>query len=370
MRGHQIRVLLPNDVPTGWLMEELRRRQVNVVKGPLAVARRRYLRVTSLLSLIWRFPAAILFVRRQMAAFRPDVVHINTLPIMAGIAARPHPGQAVIWHVHEIPEPRSRLAWVLRTLPGVSGAAIIAVSNAVAAALSSDRRLASNLTVVANGIANRQYPNRARRTLDEPRIAFVGRLNGWKGYEVFVEAVAILAGEFRNAVFFIAGSPPPGEEWREAHLRDRIAAAALASRIRILGVVDDVPHLLDDVDLLVCPTLKPDPFPTVMLEALRSGCPIVASRHGGAAEIIEDGVSGLLVPPGDAPAVATAVRGLLTDPRRLAAMKRNARSQFVQKFGLDRFVDEVEEIYKEATNRTHSGFSVRQHQTQSLRRGS
>ena len=144
----------------------------------------------------------------------------------------------------------------------------------------------------------------------------------------------------------MAGDPPPGEAWRTADLAGRIHVAGLDGRIRPLGFVADGAGVFDAADIAVVPSTWPDPFPTVILEAMRAGCAVIAADHGGAPEMIDAaGGGGFLVPPGDAAALADAIATLLADADRRAAMGAAARRRVGTDFTTDRMVDQLERLY-------------------------
>lgn len=177
-------------------------------------------------------------------------------------------------------------------------------------------------------------------------MAFVGRLNQWKGYELFVDAVAMVAPRFPSATFVIAGDPPPGEEWRTADLADRIGRAGLERRIRVLGFVADGAGVFDAADIAMIPSTWPDPFPTVILEAMRAGCAVIAADHGGAPEMIDPtGRHGLLVEPGNAAAFADALAMLLGDSDRRLAMGEAAEQRVAAEFTIEGMIDGIERVY-------------------------
>lgn len=204
---------------------------------------------------------------------------------------------------------------------------------------------ASKVRVVHNGIVVERFRRsredareRLQRELDIPRdapiVATVAVLRPQKGIEVLLEA----ARDVRDAYFVIIGDGPKAEEWR--------ALARGNERIRWAGFRTDVDAMLAGCDLLVHPTLD-DAFPTVLLEAMAAGLPIVASRVGGIPEIVTPGVNGELVPPGDAHALARTITALLEDGPALQRMRDNARTE-VGRFSTEAWVRRLMSVYRES----------------------
>jgi glycosyltransferase involved in cell wall biosynthesis len=173
-------------------------------------------------------------------------------------------------------------------------------------------------------------------------VAFVGRLNRWKGYEVLVEAAALLADELPDVRFTIAGAPPMGEEWRTEALLRHIERLNLRDRFDLPGFVEDGWSVFARSTIVVVPSVWPEPFGLVTLEAMASGTAVVATAHGGSMEIIESGKSGLLIPPGDPWALAGAVRRLLLDDELRERLAASGRRRVEQVFSPDRLQDKLD----------------------------
>jgi glycosyltransferase involved in cell wall biosynthesis len=170
-----------------------------------------------------------------------------------------------------------------------------------------------------------------------PLVGLFGRLAAWKGQLVFVEALAALPG----VTGVIVGGPLFGEAAFEAALRARIAALGLAGRVRLLGHRADVPGLMRAMDVVVHCSVAPEPFGRVVLEAMLAGRPVVAAAAGGVGEIIEHGLTGFLVPPGNAPALAAALRGVLADAPGRAAVAAAGQARAALRFTVAAMVAQI-----------------------------
>jgi glycosyltransferase involved in cell wall biosynthesis len=338
-----VRVLIADDVEPGWLSAQLTELGVPFARAALAPARRRYLRPAR----IPRYVAGLLRARgtvlREARALGADIVHVNTSALVVAAILFPRRGIRVLWHIHEIVKGRSPVALALRVAPLVAADRVVAVSEATLANLQPRARRA-RARVIHNGLPDEPVVP-AALGLPTPVVAFVGRLNHWKGYGVFVDAATIVIADGARASFIVAGGPPPGDGWRVEDLRDRLERSGAGEGIRYLGERPDGAAILAAADIVVVPSTLPDPFPTVVLEAMRAARPVIASAHGGAPEMIVDGVTGLLVPPDDATALAAAVHRLLGDAPAREAMGRAARARFLTAFRRDRFGREVASLW-------------------------
>jgi glycosyltransferase involved in cell wall biosynthesis len=203
------------------------------------------------------------------------------------------------------------------------------------------------LRVVHNGIDADAFAASARRgrvraelglAADRPVVSLVGEVGWRKGQATLLEAVTRLraGGLAPGAVFLIAG---PGED---APLRATARALGLdAETVRFLGFRDDVPDLLADSDLLVLPSFE-EGFPNTLLEGMALGLPVVATPVDGIPELVVDGVTGDLTPPGDAAALAAAVASLLGDAARRRGYGEAGRARVRAEFTQARAMDELE----------------------------
>ena len=170
-----------------------------------------------------------------------------------------------------------------------------------------------------------------------PIVATVAVLRPRKGIEVLLAAVR----DVRRAYFVIIGDGPKREEWSSL-----ATSLGVADRIRWAGFRTDVDALLAGCDLFVHPSLD-DAFPTVLLEAMAAGLPIVASRVGGIPEIVTAGVTGELVPPGDPLALARAIDAVLGNEDTLRLM-RDAAQADAPRFSTSAWIDRLAAVYREA----------------------
>ncbi|MCI0347430.1 MAG: glycosyltransferase, partial [Chloroflexi bacterium] len=265
--GWRIEVLLPDDLPPGWLSSQLAAAGIAVRRGPLAPARRRYLQLLGLPFYAVALLRARRFIRQRADAICAEIVHVNTSALLVGaILGRPA-GARLVWHVHEIVVQPRLIAWLFRRLPTLRAERVIAVSDAVRSHLLSAGGPADRVVTIRNGLGARDPAPRPALAGAGPLVVFLGRLNRWKGHEAFIEAAGRAAERAPEARFVIAGDAPPGEAWREADADARIAATGRAEQISRLGFVDDGAAVLDAADVVVAPSTWPDPFPTVILEA-------------------------------------------------------------------------------------------------------
>jgi glycosyltransferase involved in cell wall biosynthesis len=255
-------------------------------------------------------------VARRLRALRPDIVHTNSLKsgyygsVAARLARVP-----VIWHLRDriaddyLPPGAVRLTRaLLRVLPD------LVVCNSAETLRTAGQHVRAGAIVgspVVHDPYARREPSLAPRVGNV--IGIVGRLAEWKGQHVFLRALAELRREFPDARGRIVGSAMFGEDAYEERLRALVDELALGDAVTFTGFVPRVEDELAKLDVLVHASVVPEPFGQVVVEGMAAGLPVVATNAGGPAEVITDGVDGLLVPPGDVRAMASALRRLTVD---------------------------------------------------------
>ncbi len=176
----------------------------------------------------------------------------------------------------------------------------------------------------------------------EPRLVVVGRLIPIKGHAVLLEAFARAREKVPGLSLSVAGDGPLDQELRATARR-----LELADAVSFLGRVSPVAPAFEEAAIVVVPSLG-EGFGMVALEAMERGRAVIASDVGGLPEIVEDGTTGLLVPPADAGALAHAIVELAPDAARAAELGSAGRKRALAAFSQDRCTDRIEELYRTA----------------------
>ncbi|MEP6593275.1 MAG: glycosyltransferase [Acidobacteriota bacterium] len=216
---------------------------------------------------------------------------------------------------------------------------VVANSPAAREVLTAEGVAPGSIAVIANGVDPLWFdlPDHQRpiRT-----VITVANLRPEKSHEALLEAAAALAPTHPDLRFQIVGDGP-----RRQALEARAAALGLGGSVHFLGHRDDVPALLAAADLFVLPS-RSEAFPNGVIEAMAAGLPVVACAVGGLVDLIEPGTTGLLVPPGDAAALAAAIARLAGDAVEAASLGRAARLAVRQRYSFDRMVGSFEDLYR------------------------
>lgn len=241
-------------------------------------------------------------------------------------------------------------------------ARVIAVSEAVARSLSAQGIFPPRkISVVTNGIDVRRFDASAtalcretfRRSAGvEPEkrlVGMLGEIKPLKGQGEFLRAASAIARRFADVDFVIAGCDTSRTGEHRAHVERLVNELDLRERVHLTGWVDDVAPLLASLDIFVSASHN-ESFGLTIAEAMASGVAVVATATEGAREIIEDGLTGKLVPIGDVDALVSAVIELLEDEQERQRIGARARETARERFSLDRMVDATERIYREVLN--------------------
>jgi glycosyltransferase involved in cell wall biosynthesis len=195
-------------------------------------------------------------------------------------------------------------------------------------------------------------------TAEATVIVLASRLDPLKGHRSLIEALGRLKGRPGWEAWIAGGAQRPHEHRYLGELQTQAQAAGIAERVRFLGHRSDVPRLLAAADIFCQPNLRPESFGLAFVEAMDAALPVVSTRIGAAAEIV-DPSCGILVPPNDVPALAEALATLIDDPgtRRRLGSAGPARAR-----GLcdpDAALARLETLFREV-GRTSDGFGCRQ----------
>jgi glycosyltransferase involved in cell wall biosynthesis len=301
----------------------------------------------------------ILVCRRE----RPKIIQAShfAAAIYATLPARLL-GIPMVWHMHDIVAPGTLGARVCRIL-GKHASRVIAVSHAVAEALARNGVPVSKITVVHNGIdwkgafdpekvirgtLRRKYKLGSEVLL----VGFLAMLVEMKGAHVFLDAIEQLRSALQRPVcFFIVGDSWSETDPYKQTLLAKAKAAQLDGLVQFTGRLSNIPEVLADLDILVHASVEPDSLPTVILEAMAMGKLIIAANCGGVSEMIQDGRTGFLYPPGNAEALARLLGHSIEGLEELATIRVEARRAIVEQFPETNQRLAFLRIYRELTDR-------------------
>jgi glycosyltransferase involved in cell wall biosynthesis len=294
------------------------------------------------------------------AAEKPDIVHHFTIKcvVYGSLIARKHRIRKQInaitglGYVFSDQSFKTRLlrplvrALIKTALAGPGSRLILQNADDLEAFVSAGLARAEGAHLIrGSGVDTERFqPLKSEPSRSSMRVLLASRLLWDKGIREYIEAARVVRNCNANVTFFIAGSPDPGNPasvpieqvntWHETGV------------ITYLGHIDDMPHLLSGIDLVVLPSYR-EGTPRSLLEAAACGLPIVTTDVPGCREVVRHGVNGLLVPARDAASLALAIRRLYADPAERLRMGAAGREKVLEHFNQQRVLEETFAVYRQ-----------------------
>lgn len=288
-----------------------------------------------------------------------DVVYTNTVTVIEGALAARIAGLPHVWHLRERVAGNSQLAALFPdfSIPWIVGAlSTRTIANSIYLRRTySCYALRDKIAVVYNGVdahafdEHRGSSSAIKAEFNIPASARVGAIVGAviprKGQHLLIEALCRVVRTHPDLVFLIVGQGYP-EHLRQ--LQDRARHCGIERNLRFTGFRTDIPRILGGIDLLVIASDQ-EPFGRTAIEAMAAHVPVVATRCGGPEETIVDGVTGLLVPVGDAASMADALVALVSDPGLARRLAESGRARFDERFTLDIYAENMHAEFERVT---------------------
>jgi len=266
---------------------------------------------------------------RILRRLRPSVAHVMDVWPQAVVAARVArvPRVLVTHHTPELPRRDNLAGRTWQRLGWLARPEVIYTSETDRAR---DGRRPSHVIALGIDLGRFEGVEPALRS-DRPLVGNVARLAPQKDHRTLIEAARLVP----EADFVVAG---------EGELRDELERLARGSNVRFLGTRDDIPAVLASLDAFAFPSLF-EGLCVAVIEAQAAGVPVVATPVGGIRETVVDGETGLVVPTGDPPALAAAIRRLLEDRPLAEALAAEAKRRVRERFSVERMVEETLRLY-------------------------
>ena len=348
-RGHKVCVVISENGP---LTEALELEGIETKIIRLGILRRRYLNVLGLLNRVGVLTTAFFALKKLCKQNQIDIIYTNTAPVIIGGILSKFTGIKNVWHLHEILEPSSFMHRFFGWLINATAQKVIVVSDAVynnwAGPIDASKMVKVyngfetsdiNVDVNVGANANDIKPLREQLNLNNNTllVGMVGRVNLIKGQFYFIQIAAAAKAAGLNCHFVLIGDAYKDYEYLYPQLENQIAALGLQNSITNLYYQPNAVSLIQQLDIYVLPSIKPDSFPVVILEAMAASKPIIATNMGGAQEQIDDCVTGFLVPINDATIAAQKLGVLVNNPDMRTRMGQAGAKKLQEQFSLATF---------------------------------
>ncbi|NOZ64410.1 MAG: glycosyltransferase [Caldiserica bacterium] len=287
-------------------------------------------------------PRIALKLGRIMAEWKPHILHtyLFGFHLLPGIPARWRKVPLTISSRREIGEWKKFYHWWITRAGNWFTDYTVACSQEVKRyTIKKEGLPEERIEVIYNGINLEDFSFQALSNKRKKKVGVIANFYPEKGQRFFLEAVPHIKREFPETEFILAGE---GEK-RKA-MENLCKEMGIDGMVKFLGLCEDIPAILSSLQVLVIPSVR-EGLPNVLLEALSTGTPVVATRVGGIPEVIRQGEEGILIPPGDPMSIKQAVCFLLSHPEKAREMGRKGRKLAENRFSLQRMLQDYEGMY-------------------------
>lgn len=338
----------------GILAEELIKNGINVEVIEYPILRRKYFNIKGMMKYFFDYIKYSKKLIKYAKEKKIDIIHTNTAAVLEGIFVKHSLKIPQIWHIHEIIVKPRVMHKFLSYLIAKNSDEVITVSNAVENHLSNTGYFKNKINVIYNGVDNNIFnpyndATYLRKEFNIPKesivVGMIGRVNSWKGQNDFVKAVDMVMDINTDVYSMLIGGVFEGEEWRMEELKSSIEKMRNSDKVIISDYRKDIANIHNLFDIFVLPSINPDPLPTVVLESMACGKPIIGYRHGGVCEMVKDGFNGYLAEVRDTEDLSKKINKLIIDKSLRNEFSKNSLNRQIDKFSLKSYVENFEKIY-------------------------
>jgi glycosyltransferase involved in cell wall biosynthesis len=343
----------------GPLVDVLQNSSSKIYIRELGVLRRKHLSVLGIVSTFWRTLRAVFFLCYLIERYHAHSVYTNTVGILSSPIAATLMRVSHVWHVHEIiTTPRFLSKFLSRLVPRLSD---VVVCNSFATKqnlLQGQVRFEAKTRVVHNGIDWRKFIPSGSREMTRKEmgikrrnvfIGVIGRIHHWKGQDYFLEAAALLREANLRLMFGIIGSAyDPETDDQLARLKQLAIERGIDERVYFRDFERNISSVYEALDIVVVPSRFPEPFGLVTIEAMATAKPVIATAHGGSLEIIDDGITGFLVPTDRPDLLAEKIETLSRNPALRRKMGYAGRRKVMRIFSQERYKVDIQNVIRDA----------------------
>ena len=310
----------------------------------LGILRRKYNTPLGILNRLYYLWKAYFSLKSIIKQHNIHLIYSNTTAVIVGaltskLLKKPH-----IWHIHEIIATPRPLLWFLSYLMEHCSNLNITVSAATFHhwnSLNPSLAKQHKLITLFNGLDPTAYLGIAHKTNMPLVVGMIGRVHFWKGQTYFIEIAYQIAKLNKEVRFIMAGDPFPGYEYLLEEIEQKKDELGMNELVQNMGYVSNNKLFFEKIDLLITPSVLPDPLPTVVLEAMAASKPVAATKMGGALDMIISNETGILIPWDNAFEAAIQINELLMHPATMQMMGDKGRTRVISHFSIERYNKEI-----------------------------
>lgn len=349
-------VILPFDGP---LKIELEKENIKVVIAPVLKLYRKMFSPKNIIKFLLDIKKSFSIIDDLNKDYHFDFIYSNTLAVLLGALYSKKRKIKHLWHVHEIIEfPKLFKKAFVKLLSIKSNTEIVYNSIATQKFWNLNSKISKKSKVIWNGletnleiISNMEIIN-IRKNLFQANsndivIALVGRISRWKGQMILLNAINILSQNNKNIKLAFIGEPPPNQEIFLENLKIQINDFNIEERVKIIPFQKKIFNVWQSIDIAVVPSIEPEPFGLVAVEAMLAKKPVIASNHGGLKEIVVNDETGFLVEPSNEIELSNAIQKLIDNPGLRKSFGENGYQLATNKFSVETYVTSFEKLFNE-----------------------
>ena len=289
--GHSIYLILPENGPLN-NYESLK--NVNLLIINVGVFRKKYFNFFGLISRLFLIIKSMFIIKKIINKYKIDLVYTNTSTVISPTFAANLSKIPSVFHVHEIPYGSSLYSKFLTKIFNLFSKKIIVVSNSTRSFWINKGVFSEKITVINNGFNFDFFSN---KNINDNKVVFtnISRLVPYKGHLFLIDLFNEILKKRKNLILQIVGDTLPFYDKYLDKLKLKVKAYKIQKNVIFLGYKNDIKTILNQSHLFIHTPVSPDPFPTVILEAVQSKTPVISTDNGGAREILDDFKNGLLI---------------------------------------------------------------------------
>ena len=338
--GHSIYLILPEDGP---LNNHKSLKNVNLSIINLGVFRKKYLNFFGLINRFFFMTKSIIQIKKIINKYDIDLVYTNTSTVVSPTFAAYLKKIPSIFHVHEIPYGSNLYIKFLTKIFNLFSKKIIAVSNSTKDFWIKQGVIHNKIKVINNGF---NFDFSSRKKTVEKKVIFtnISRIIPYKGHIFLIELFNEIFKVRNDIILQIAGETLPYYDNYLIKLKSKVKDYKIENNINFLGHRNDIKSILDKSQFFIHTPIYPDPFPTVIFEAIQSNTPVIFTDNGGASEILNNSQNGLLI---DKDSINNSKDSILNYINNIELQNQNTQDSIKyisNKFSMDVFTAKITEL--------------------------
>lgn len=336
--GYEIHLVLPYEGP----IDHVLKKKTIIYYKNLGVFRKKYFNFFGLFNRLIKILSSILFIYKLIKNQNIDVVYTNTSVIIAGGIAAKISSVSSYFHLHEIPTNKFYL-FVIKNIINFCSDKVILVSKSVKNYWNFN--LKSKTIVIYNGF-NFKFNNKNKKRKGSLVFTSIGRLIPYKGHLYLLKIVKILNDKKYKFNLYIIGDTFSGYENYELSLKKYVIENNLSEIVFFMGYKDDVNYYLKNSSFFIHTPVDPDPLPTVILESISQNIPVIATKLGGAIEILNEGKGGLLIPSNNITLAVNLITEFIKNEEDTINRNMYARKYLKKHFSKEKFKENILSLFQ------------------------